>query len=112
MIVRSGIDKVPPVFCELPPAVPSLPPYHLHPNSRPRSPPPHFARRPSYAPPQSSEMQRRVPLLSAIYASHYRRAWDRMNVLSTVQISFPGFDGIYLRSMGPLSAVRIIPRRR
>jgi hypothetical protein len=56
---RAVMKKVEPAFsdsCELVPAVPSPPPYHLHRNNRPRSHPPHFALTasvPTQPPPQS-----------------------------------------------------------
>jgi hypothetical protein len=43
VVVRSGPDKPPSGGCELPPAVLSPPPCHLHRDNRPRSHPPHFA---------------------------------------------------------------------
>jgi hypothetical protein len=51
-------------FCELVPAVPSLPPSQLHRDNRPRSHPPHFASTasvPTPPPPQSIKMRRFAP---------------------------------------------------
>ncbi|SRR5258708_1991442 len=77
---RAMMKKVEPAFsdsCELVPAVPSPPPYHLHRNNRPRSHPPHFALTasvPTQPPPQSIEVRRLAPTATTVRSRRFTPA--------------------------------------